>query len=252
MSKKKQKLHSGIKWPTPSAVKLRDLERRSKGAIAKNTEMGNQLKRMVRMDAMSRLPMPSHTDLAREIAAAHAAPKLVKGSPAALADKENYEKTNKAWDQVNKIREHNATMMAVPRMIAPFARMELLLSIPPLERKTFVRICKLLADDTIEYVRIMNDIHSRHIGKTGNAIGFDEQELSRYVFSEYVEMSELWMTTTLPVIEHMVALLQSGLSALAVENEELAKQITAGIGKTIDDMGAAIMGTTTAAVAKDE
>lgn len=247
MSKKKQqsKQASGIKWPSTNTVKLRELEKRAKGAIQKNNEKAKDIKKLIRLDAMSRLPMPSHTKLAEEIAAAHAAPKLIAGSDEAKADKKNYEETNAAWDQVNQIRVNIATMLAIPRMIAPFATAELLENIPKLEKSDFVRICKLLSADTVEYVRIMNDIHARHKDKTGNAVGFQEQELSRYVFGEYVEISQLWMDTTLPVIEHMVALLQSGLSALAVENEALATQLSQGIGNAVDGLAAVLAGSVT-------
>lgn len=242
MSKKKPQAKSGIKWPTTGDVKLRALEKKAAGAIAKNRKASRKMKDLVRMDALTRLPMPSHSALSREIAEAHAAPKLVAGSAEAKADKENYDKTNDAWTQVNNIRGNTATMLAVPSMIAPLAKGELIQSIPKLEQAVFVRVCKVLSADTAEYVAIMNDIFSRHKGKTGNAVGFQEQELARYVFAEYVQVAELWMEVTLPVIEHMITLLQSGLSALAVDNIELATQISGAIGATVDGMTQAIAG----------
>lgn len=231
---------TSIKWPTKGAVEQRKLEHRAKGAITAEKARVNRIRKMIQADAATRLPMPTTTSLSKEIAEAYGSEKLVAGSPEAKEHKDEYDKNNKAWDEVNNIYDLLLGLIAIPSLLAPFARGEVIASIPRAEQLVFGRICRALMEDGMSLVQLAKDVSAGHEGKIGRAPDMEEQSNARYVFSQYVDVFELWTMSTLPLIDHFCILVQGGLSGLELTNPELARAITTRVHALLDEMGKAM------------
>ncbi len=231
MSKKKSAIkrqattpsNTSLKWPTRATVDQRLLERKSAGAIAKEKLQSAAIQKLIVMDAATRIPMPTSRALSDEIQAAHNAPKVQLTEEQALAAQVEYNEGNEAWTQVNNIATRLGMMLRVPVTITPYISGEPLKYIA--ESHTLARVVRLLAGDTAEFVRMVNAIYELHEGKEGSALTQDEQTLSREIFSRYVNVFEMYTSVVLPVFEHFIMLVQTGITLMSADHPDAAIEL---------------------------
>lgn len=198
----------------------------------RNKAQASAIEKLITLDAASRLPMPTASALANEIRQAQNEPKSNRSKEELLADADTYNNNNEAWTQVSNIAATIALLLSVPTSIAPLISGEIIKYVP--DPKTLARVARLLALDTREFVHIHNAISAKYNGKEGSALTLEDQQLSREVFSEYINMFELWSSVILPVIDHMAMLIQTGLTEWAIVDKDAASERSAKINEVLN------------------
>ena len=122
--------------------------------------------------------------------------------------------------------------------MAPLMSGELIKHVP--DPRTLSRVVRVLGADTREFVQIHNAISSRHADKTGSALNLDEQQTSREVFSQYINMFELWSSVILPIIDHLALLIQTGLTEWAIVDKAAAEARSGQINEVLSKITALV------------